>query len=79
MSRKRRHLRRVTSPNRVEMPDEPELDLELESQAEDLSAGSPDAEPDKPQQIAKPSRAMMECASSASVQHTAQSTRSENI
>ena len=29
MSRNRRHLRRVTSPNRVEMPDEPELDLEL--------------------------------------------------
>ena len=51
MRRNRRHLRRVTSPNRVEMADEPKLDLELESQAEDLSAGSTDAEPDKPQQI----------------------------
>ena len=68
MRRNRRHLRRVTSPNRVEIPDEPELDLELESQAEDLNAESPDAEPDTPQQIAKPSRAMMEGASSASVQ-----------
>ena len=68
MCRNRRHLPRVTSPNRVEMPDEPELDLELESQAKDLSAGSPDAEPDIPQQIAKPSSAMMEGASSASVQ-----------
>ena len=63
-----RHLRRVTSPNRVEIPDEPELDLELESQAEDLSAESPDAEPNTPEQIAKPSRAMMEGASLASGQ-----------
>ena len=68
MRRNRRHLHRVTSPNRVEIPDEPELDLELESQADDPNAESPDAEPHTPQQIAKPSRAMMERASSASVQ-----------
>ena len=58
----------MTSLNRVEIPDEPELDLELESQTEDLNAESPDAEPDTSQQIAKPSTAMMEGASSASVQ-----------
>ena len=68
MRRNRRHLRIVTSLNRVEIPDEPELDLELESQTEDLNAESPDAEPDTSQQIAKPSTAMMEGASSASVQ-----------
>ena len=66
--RNRRHLRRMTSPNRVEIPDEPELDLELELQAEDPSAGSPDAEPEEPPQIAKPCRVMMAGASSASVQ-----------
>ena len=54
MRRNRRHLRRVTSPNRVEIPDEPELDLEPELQAEDPSAGSPDAELEEPQQIVKP-------------------------
>ena len=54
MRRNRRHLRRVTSPNRVEIPDEPELDLEPELQAEDPSAGSLDAEPEEPQQIVKP-------------------------
>lgn len=68
MRRNRRHLRRVTSPNRVEIPDEPELDLELESQAEDPTAGSPDAEPGEPQQIVKPCRAMTEAAPSAGVQ-----------
>ena len=67
MRRNRSHLRRVTSPNSVEIPDEPELDLELESQAEDLHAESSDAEPDTPLKIVKPSRAIMEGASSASV------------
>ena len=67
MRRNRRNLRRVTSLNSVEIPDEPELDLELESQAEDLNAESPDAEPDTPLPIVKPSRTMMEGASSASV------------
>ena len=68
MRRNRRHLRRVTSPNRIELPDEPELDLELESKAKGPSAGSPDAEPGKPQQIVKPCRVMTEAASSAGVQ-----------
>ena len=63
MRRNRRHLRRVTSPNRVEIPDEPELDLEPDLQAEDPSAGSPHAEP---QQIVKPCE--LAGASSADVQ-----------
>jgi len=64
MRRNRRHLRRVTSPNKVEIPDEPELEPEL--QAEDPSAGSPDAEPEEPQQIVKPYETAV--ASSAGVQ-----------
>lgn len=48
MHRNCRHLHKVTSPNGVGIPEEPELDLELESRAEDPSAGYPDAKLEEP-------------------------------
>ena len=52
--RNRRHLCTVTSPGRFEMPDEQDLDLEPESQAEGSGSESPYAKLEEPPQIVKP-------------------------
>ena len=63
-----RYLRTVTSPGRFEKPDEQDLDLEPESQAEGSGLGSPHAEPEEPPQTVKPCKVMPTVPSSANTQ-----------
>ena len=46
----------MTSPGRCERPDEQDLDLEPESQAESSGSGSPHVAPEEPPQTVKPCR-----------------------
>ena len=66
--RNRRHLPTVNSPGRVEVPDEQQMDLETESQAEDPGSESSHFEPEQPLQIAQPCRVTSAVPFSASEQ-----------